>query len=329
LVVFGWFERGTIIRSFGVAGRAEWDWLLAACAFELLSMIAFARTQRIVLRAAGVHVSIPSVAATALAGNAISVSLPLIGPGAGSVFTYQRFRQVAESPAPAGWTLLISGLISNLVWVFLIAVGGIVSGNPAAIWGGLFVAACVVGFTIIGVLSLRRQRSRKLVIRIGIRFVSISQRLSGRPVGDPSDLTGEALDAVTAFRMRNRDWAQTIGLSMINWFASVGCFVAAILATGASVPWTKVIIVYCIGATASSFNLTPGGLGVTEAVLAAGLVASGMGKVQALGSALIFRLVSFWLIMLVGWAIYSGIRRNRSRRVSSSLTEIIENLEDR
>src|SRR5580658_260014 len=131
LIGFGWFEHTTVSRSVGVMGRAHWGWLLAAGAFELLSMMAFARTQRIVLRAAGVRASIPSMAATALAGNAISVSLPVIGPGAGSVFTYSRFRQVADDPAPAGWTLLISGLISNLVWVLLVAIGAIVSGNPA------------------------------------------------------------------------------------------------------------------------------------------------------------------------------------------------------
>jgi putative heme transporter len=295
-------------------GRAEWGWLLAAGAFELLSMMAFARTQRIVLRAAGVRASIPSMAATALAGNAISVSLPLVGPGAGSVFTFGRFRQVADDSAPAGWAVLISGLISNLVWVLLIAIGATVSGNPAATISGLIGGAGIVVATTIGVLALRRPSPRKLIIRLGGRPVRVSQRLSGRPVGDPEDVTRDALDALSAFRMRPREWGQTVGLSFINWLAGVGCLVAAILAVGASVPWTKVILVYCAGATASSFNLTPGGLGVTEAVLTAGLVASKLRPADALGSVLIFRLVSFWLVALVGWTIYSGIRRNKARR---------------
>src|ERR1700692_2580788 len=114
-------------------------------------MMAFARTQRVILRAAGVHASIPSMAATALAGNAISLSLPMIGPGAGMVFAYGRFRQVANDGAPAGWTLFISGLISNLVLVLVIAVGATVSGNPAATLGGLLGGVGVVGATIIGV----------------------------------------------------------------------------------------------------------------------------------------------------------------------------------
>lgn len=143
---------------------AKWGWLLAACAFELLSMMAFARTQRIVLRATGVHASIRSVAATALVGNAISISVPIIGPGAGSVFTYSRFRQVADDPAPVTWTLLISGLISNLAFVLLVAIGATVSGNAAAILSGVIGGAGVVLITIIGVVALRQPRSRRAVI---------------------------------------------------------------------------------------------------------------------------------------------------------------------
>jgi putative heme transporter len=304
-----WFEHTTVGQSVGVVERAEWGWLLAACGFELLSMMAFARTQRIVLRAAGVRASIPSVAATALVGNAISVSVPLIGPGAGSVFTYRRFRQVADDPAPVTWTLLISGLISNLVWVLLIAIGAIVSGNSAAAISGVLGGASVLLTTIIGVLALRRSRSRKVMIQWGARLLRAAQRLSGRPVGDAEDLTRNALDALSAFRMLHRDWVQAVGLSVVNWLASVGCFVAAILAVGSTVPWTRILLVYCAGVTVSSFNLTPGGLGVTEAVLAAGLTASGMRPAAALGSALIFRLVSFWLVTLVGWTIYFGLRR--------------------
>ena len=314
LIAFGWFERTTVSQSVGVVGRAEWGWLLGAAAFELLSMMAFARTQRIVLRAAGVHATIPSMAATALAGNAISVSLPLIGPGAGSVFTYSRFRQVADDPAPAGWTLLISGLISNLVWVLLIAIGATLSDNPAAILSGVVGGAGVVVVMIIGVVALHRPRSRTSIVPLGVRLIRISQRMRGRPVGDAEDVAQHAVDALSAFRMRPHEWVQTVGLSFVNWLASVGCLVASILAVGGSVPWTKVILIYCAGATVSSFNLTPGGLGVTEAVLTAGLVATGLRPAEALGSVLVFRLVSFWLVTLVGWIIYSELRRKKARR---------------
>jgi uncharacterized protein (TIRG00374 family) len=320
LVGYVWFEHTTVGRSFAVVGKAEWGWLLAACAFELLSMMAFARTQRIVLRAAGVRASIPAMAATALVGNAISVSVPLIGPGAASVFSYGRFRQVSEDPAPATWTLLICGLISNFVWILLIAIGAIVSGNAAATFSGILGGVVILFTAIIGVLALRRPRSRRSIIHAGAMCVRISQRLSGRPDGDPEGLTRHTLDTLSGFRLRTPEWIQTLTLAFINWLASVACFVASILAVGSSVPWTKVVLVYCAGAAASSFNLTPGGLGVTEAVLTTGLVASGLKSPEALGSVLIFRLISFWLVTLVGWVIYSRLGKATGR--SGNRTEV-------
>lgn len=310
---YAWFEHTTISRSIGVVGRAEWGWVLAACGFELLSMMAFARTQRIVLRAAGVRASIPAMAATALVGNAISVSVPLIGPGAAGVFSYGRFRLVSDDPAPATWTLIVSGLISNFVWILLIAIGAILSGNAAATFSGILGGVVILVMALLGVLALRRPRWRKSVIRVGAFFVRVWQRLSGRPNGNAEDLTRDTFDALSGFRMRPPDWTQTLILAFVNWLASMACFVASILAVGSSVPWAKVVLVYCAGAAASSFNLTPGGVGVTEAVLTAGLVASGLKPPDALGAVLIFRLISFWLVALVGWTIYSGLRRNMTR----------------
>jgi uncharacterized protein (TIRG00374 family) len=309
-----WVEHQTVSRSIAVVGRARWNWLLAACAFELLSMMAFARTQRIVLRAAGVRASISAMAATALVGNAISVSVPLIGPGAASVFSYGRFRQVAGDPAPATWTLLVSGLISNFVWIILIAIGAIVSGNAAAAFSGVLGGIIILLTAVLGALSLSRPRSRRAIVHVGAQFVRISQRFSGRPDGDSEELTTDMLDGLTGFRMHFPDWVQTLVLAFMNWLASVASFVASILAVGSVVPWPKVILVYCAGAAASSFNLTPGGLGVTEAVLTAGLVASGLRPPDALASVLIFRLISFWLVTLVGWTIYSILYRNIARQ---------------
>jgi uncharacterized protein (TIRG00374 family) len=314
LTVFVWLGRMSVIQSLGIVERANWSWLLAACAFELLSMMAFARTQRIVLRAAGVRASIPSVAATALVGNAMSVSIPLIGPGVGSAFTHRRFRQGAHDPAPATWTLLISGLISNVLWILLVAIGATVSGNVWAAFSGIFGGAAIVLTATFGVLALHRPRARELILRVGARVLRSLQRVKNYPSGDAEDAVRAGLDELSVFRMRFRDWMQTVVLATINWLASVGCFVAAILAVKAGVPWTRVVLVYCAGTIASSFNVTPGGLGVTEGVLTAGLVASGLKPGLALGSALAFRLVSFWLVALVGWIVFAGLRRGTALR---------------
>ena len=164
---------------------------------------------------------------------------------------------------------------------------------------------------IVGALSIRLPQLRQVTTGWILRLVQVTRRLTGLPVGDPHDLINRALDRLLAARMSLGLWTQAVGLSIVNWLASVACLVAAILAVGATVPWTKLLLIYCAGAAASSFNLTPGGLGVVEGVLSAGLVAAGMRSDIALGSVLIFRLMSFWLVMLAGWTIYVLLRRAR------------------
>jgi putative heme transporter len=309
LIGFAWFERGTIERSMTFVHRADWKWLVVAGSLELGSLMAFARTQRIILRAAGVWIGRASMMATTFAGNAISVSVPLIGPGAGTAFTFGRFRRVADDAASAGWALVISGVISSLVWGVMLAGGAAVSGDHAATVGGIVGGAAVLGVVIVGGLSLRQPHVRQATTTWTLRLVQLTKRLTGLPVGDPDDLINRGLDRLLTGRMSLGRWAQVVGLSIVNWLASVGCLVATIHAVGAEVPWTKLLLIYCAGIAASSFNLTPGGLGVVEGVLTAGLVSAGIRSDVAFGSVLIFRLVTFWLVMLVGWTIYMMLRR--------------------
>jgi uncharacterized protein (TIRG00374 family) len=122
-------------------------------------------------------------------------------------------------------------------------------------------------------------------------------------------LINGAFDRLLTVRMSRVRWTEAVSLSLVNWLASAGCLAAAILSVRASVPWTRLLLIYCAGAAAGSFNLTPGGLGVVEGALAAGLVAAGLRSPAAFGSVLIFRLVTFWLVILAGWTIYALLRR--------------------
>src|ERR1700752_5019016 len=101
VAAIGVLARTTIGRSLAVAIHADGSWIAATFAFELASIMTFARTQRVILRAIGGRISIPSMAATATIGNAISFTLPLIGPGADTAFTFRRFVRFGSDPAAA------------------------------------------------------------------------------------------------------------------------------------------------------------------------------------------------------------------------------------
>jgi uncharacterized protein (TIRG00374 family) len=314
LVGLAWFERHTIARTVGVLPRADWRWLLAALGLQLVSLMGFARTQRLILRAEGIRVRAIWMAATTFAGNAISVSLPLVGPGAGTAFTFGRFQRVTGDAARAGWALVVAGFVSTLVWALMLAAGAVLSGNETALVVGLIVATVIVFVTLVGPSVLHRPTLRRVTTKAAAPLAQRVVQLTRRPGGDAVQQIDQTIDRLLALQIGVRRSVEVVGFSMINWLGSVGCLAAAILAVGAPVPWSSLLLVYVVGAAAASFNLTPGGLGVVEGALAASLVAAGMHSTKALGSVLVFRLVSFWLVAMVGWAIFVAVDRRSQRR---------------
>jgi len=311
LALLTWLNRDTIGRTLAVLPRIDWRWLVAALVLELLSLMGFARTQRLILREAGIQVPATWMAATTFAGNAISVSLPFVGPGAGALFTFGRFERVTGDPARAGWALVVAGLVSSLVWAQMLPAAALLSGNATGLVVGIISESIIVVVTVAGLYVLHRPRLRQFTTKGVARLVERVLRLMRRPVGNTEQHIDRAIRELLTLSISVRRVAEATGFSLVNWLGSVGCLAAAILAVGAPVPWSRLLLVYVVGSAAGSFNVTPGGLGVVEGVLAAALVAAGLDSTAALGSVLIFRMVSFWLVALVGWVVFAAIGRHR------------------
>src|SRR5229473_448501 len=126
LAVAGVAERAEVAASFAVLGHLHWLWVPAAVLLESASMAAFAIMLRRLLAAGGANVGIRPMLATAYAANAVSVSVPLAGPGLATAFTFRRFaRQGADAPL-AGW------VVSSAAAALVVVGGGLASGNILA-----------------------------------------------------------------------------------------------------------------------------------------------------------------------------------------------------
>jgi undecaprenyl-diphosphatase len=91
----------------------------------------------------------------------------------------------------------------------------------------------------------------------------------------------------------------------LTYALTLACCLAAF---GAQVPLVSTIAVYLAGAAVASVSPTPGGLGVMEAALVAGLTAVGAATGPAVAGVLVFRLLTFWLPILPGWLGYRALR---------------------
>lgn len=101
---------------------------------------------------------------------------------------------------------------------------------------------------------------------------------------------------------RRHPWAllKALTCSVALTFCNVLSLFFCLYALGIHLPFAAVLLVFTFGVGAGAAVPTPGGLGGFEAGLAAGFVAYGIDASPALAAALLYRLVSYWLPLLVG-----------------------------
>src|SRR6202040_2979566 len=166
---------------------------------------------------------------------------------------------------------------------------------------------------VAAVVAVRRPRLRDALERPAGWMLRQGSRMLGRPVAEPGQTIQAWAQRLGALRLSPAGWTTATGLALANWLADAAVLAVSIQATGATVPWHDLLLVYASGIAAQSLNITPGGLGVTEATLSAPLVGAGLGAGPALAAVLLYRLASFWLVALAGWLVLFWLRRPRAR----------------
>lgn len=307
-------ERGTLGESVSMFGDIRWRWIPFAVAVEGVSMSAFARAQRRFLVVAGHDVPVLSAVRTAYAGNAITGTVPMAGSQLGTLFTFRAYRGHGADAPSVAWALAMAGVLSSLAFGLVAGVGAVVSGNPFA--AGAAVGSAVAMFlgTAFAVWALRRESWRPHLHRRAVVWVGRWQRVSKRSYGEPHELVTEAFDRFDVLRPTRGDYGKVFALTVVNCVADAACLLLCILAIGADVPWSGLILVWVAGSTAKGVLLTPGGVGFVEAAIAASLVAVGVSAAPATAAALLYRFISFWLLIIIGWLVFASRRSSRGRR---------------
>ena len=106
--------------------------------------------------------------------------------------------------------------------------------------------------------------------------------------------------------------AQGIGGDLVLTFAYIGCLDLCVMALGGTVSFSRAAVVYLTGSALGSAVPTPGGLGAVEAALSAGLTAAGVPGSVAVSSVLLFRLLTFWIPVPVGWIAFQSLQRRNA-----------------
>lgn len=277
-------------------------WLLAAAGAEAASMMCFAVAENRLLVEAGAKVTTRSVFSVVLGANAVTNSLPA-GPAFAAAYSWRRLRRLGAEDLAAGWTLIAVNVITAASLAFLAGAGvaGAVSEGMSV--GLVGVAAGVLFFAGLALVFLRHPLVASRWTR---RVLSLTKRLFRHP-SDPQASADAVHRQLSHVRPTWRGLAGVSAWSLANWMLDCACLVAAFGAVGAPVPWAGLLVAYGGAQLAANLPITPGGLGVVEGSLAIGLVAFGGAEPSTVAAVIIYRLFSFWALLIIGWAVAGGV----------------------
>ena len=309
-------QRGELSGASHYLAHLSWPWLVMAVVAELASIVAFALVQRELLGAGGVDAGPGSMTGITLAATAIANSMPA-GPVVSSVFAFRQYRRRGADDALAGWTLVAVFVAASVSLALVAVIGLCIAGAEGASLNLVWVTIGVLVVALaMGALFLQH-RALDWVVRASVRA---SRRLLHWPRGDVGARVDQFVAHLTAVRLTPRRAARVLGWGLANWILDAGCLVLGYVVLGVGVPWHGLLLAYGAGQLAVNLPITPGGLGVVEGSLTIALVAFGGAEPSTVAAVLLYRIVSFWGELPVGYAVWAALAV-RTRREAVAHTQ--------
>ena len=281
----------TVFRHF------DWWWVGPAVIAEVASYFSFAAMQFELLKAGHLRPPWTPLVKLTFASQAITNSLP-VGNAFASVYGFRWFRRFGADNTLAVWSLA-GTLVAATVSLSLVAILGL--GVAAQEGASLDLVPVLIGtfLVMLGIGSLFvYERPLHAVLSWAVKF---SVAVTGRPRGDTVALIDNVTAWMTAVRLSWTQIGRIITWGTINWLLDCACFAMMFLAIGAPIPWKGLLLAYGAGQLAASLPITPGGLGVVEGSITVALVAFGGPEASTAYAVLLYRIISFWMILVIGW----------------------------
>jgi hypothetical protein len=294
-------QRGELQGALSYLEDLRWQFVLLAAVMEFLCIVAFGAMQRVLMEAGGVRARLADMTAIAFAGNAIQNSLPA-GPLWSNVFAFRQFKRRGADDVLSVWVLVATSIASAGSLALIAVLGLIFAHNSGVIWDLLAVAAGIVGLLLIVRYLLRRHTWTLAVVTAIVR---LSQRVIRRPRGDAKELVDQGWARLTAVTPSRHVWVLAFGFAAANWLWDCLALALCFLAVGSGVPWQGLLLAYGAAQLAINIPITPGGLGVVEGSLTIALVAYGGQKEATVATVVLYRLISFWGLLAVGWVAWA------------------------
>lgn len=278
--------------NLGKITHADWTWASAGLAAAALSYVAAAW---MLMGFVPERLSLFRTVLVQLAGSFIKLVAPaaVTGVAVNTRFLQRSGIRSAQAVASVG----ASQLTGFGIHIVMLMIFGFITGSSSSTESITPSRTVVIGLVtvalVVAALAAVGPVRRLAMERLGPLFDGVVPRLLDVLQSPRKLLTG-------------------LGGTLLLTAAFVTCLDASIRAFGGSLGWTTVAVVFLTGNALGSAAPTPGGLGAVEAALTAGLTLAGLPGETALSAVLLFRVLTFWLPVLPGWAAFTYLQRKEA-----------------
>jgi hypothetical protein len=291
----------------------RWEWLVLAIVLEFLSIVSYAFVQQELLAAGGLKAPLGWLTSVTLANLAITNSLPT-GSIVSTIFTYRQYRNRGSDEILAGWAILALLVVTSVTLAVLAASGVAIAGSESSnldlvgvTFGILFVALVVAALFV----------QRRILLFLLLWSVSVLQSVWPRIATKPDQLVKSLVKRLDAVRATPLEILAAVVWGFMNWILDCSCLVFSFFALGVDVPWRGLLLAYGAGQLAANVPITPGGLGVVEGSITVALVVYGGQESSTVAAVFLYRIISFWGELPVGWFAWAWLARRRRRERAS------------
>jgi uncharacterized protein (TIRG00374 family) len=296
---------GGVRNSLSLLGEVNLGFVALGVVLEIGALIAYAKLTQAVLPRKS-RPGLFMIFRVDLSTLAVSHVLPG-GAAAGAGLGYRLLTRAGVSGPDAGFALATQGVGSAVVLNLLLWLGLVVS-IPLRGFNPLYGTAAIVGVILIGTFALAvvglmrgEERAAEFLCRVATRLPI----LDGPHVKDGVHRVAERLRDLVGDKRLVRG---AIFWATVNWILDAASLWVFVWAFGYRVGIDGLIVAYGLANVLAAIPLTPGGLGVVEAVLTSSLVGFGSPRGVAILGVISYRLINFWLPIPLGAAASMSLR---------------------